>query len=136
MNYDGITATALELPPGFTPFFDIEGVHDDYEGLRVIVRGINNGHVWRIAFPGWDAYRALQNESDALVFGALCGTTHTGAMRIHGSSWAKEFAAEGTGWANSVEFLHIALAGGNSVVEVLLRDPPVFTQLTGREANV
>ena len=108
----------------------VEGLHDDYEGLRILLKGENDKGIektFRVFCESYIAYRNV-DESNRLKmlnqYPELC-SKWTLFMTFDSDfiSWIKE---ESNGVLGEQKLYHFVIASPNDIIELLLTEPPIF----------
>ena len=104
-----------------------EGLHDDYEGFRILLRGDDpTSPVLRISFSPSLAYRNI-DEGDLLR--TIYGIPDLGAsslFMVENSTWLEWFQEESHGIHDGEDIMHYAIYTANDCIDVLSAfDPTV-----------
>ena len=106
----------------------VEGLHDDYEGFRLIVRGGKPSRVFRIRFESHLGYRNF-DESERLKLISLFPSSSNGwsLFKTENSSfidWIVEESYEAH--VTRDEITHYFVVTPNDIVEILTTEEPII----------
>lgn len=112
-----------ELPKDFGRRFDVEELHDDSRGLRIVIR--SSDRRVEISFADPLSYR-VSYEGDVPELSSMLGHSPSGVAVLSGRGWLDElFGLDGILYKN-VQVTHWAIGGSNQLVEVISTDDPVI----------
>ncbi len=116
---------------GFPKTIHIEGLHDDYEGFRVIVRGGNPSKVYRINFETY--YLGYRNfdESERLKSLSIFpfDSREWCLFKTEDSDFIDWVVDESEGIQMKEDITHFFIATPNDMVEVLCLREPIIEKL-------
>lgn len=95
--------------------FTIEGLHDDYEGLRILFKSIDSERMCRASFKSYLCYRNI-DEGDYLIEG---DGISVGLFKTNKSLFVDWFKKEGSGKWDDTDITHYSFYTGNDCIEVL-----------------
>ncbi len=97
-----------------------EGLHDDYEGFRILLKGDDpNSSILRITFDATLAYRNI-DEGDLLrTIQARPDIGHFSLFTVECSTWLKWFHSESCEIHDGENIVHYAIYAANDCIDVL-----------------
>lgn len=103
----------------------LEGLHDDYEGFRLLLKGEGNSKMLRISFQFNLGFRNF-DESDRLktlnLIPELC--SKWSLFKVKDSTFTKWVIEESLEKYTNEELIHYIIATPNDIVEVLSMSEP------------
>ncbi len=105
--------------------FTVEGLYDDYEGLRILLKCHDNDRMCRALFDGHLCYRNI-DEGDFLVESEGFSA---GLFRAKKSSFLDWFKKQGDGKWENTDIIHYSFYTENDCIEVLSTVPPSVSWL-------
>lgn len=110
---------------GLTGSFQCLGLHDDKEGLRVLLEH-DSGRKVEIAFSGYTAYRNV-NESFRLRTWRLgAAPVQHVLLIVDNSSWLGWLREESDGVLNDRQIMHYAIYTGEDCIDIATESQPVI----------
>ncbi len=121
------TYEVWDIVPGRIIQGSVEGVIDDWEGFRVLIRDWDTDRVVRIAFASHVAYQN-RDESDFVGEGLRSEGLGRGCFyRVLQSEFAARFKADSL--RNFKDLKHFAIVTDADCIDVLATDEPLIEQL-------
>ena len=116
-----------DVVPGRLVRVSIEGVVDDWEGFRILLRDHESDRLIRVAFGSHVAYQN-RDESDLVGEAARSNGLGRGCFyRVRNSEFAARFAADSARQFGTLE--HFAIVTGTDCIDVLATAEPTVDQL-------
>ena len=111
----------------------LEAVHDDFEGLRFLLRGDDSrSPILRLLFESVVGYRSV-NESYRLKTWAAVGDMKMlpSLLRVENSQWLRDLIDEAGGVLQEESLVHYAIYTPEDCVDVATEFPPTVEWLAG-----
>lgn len=103
----------------------LEALHDDYEGIRLLLRGAGNAPTFRLQFASVIAYRNINESFRARTWAAAQGGTRVGSLRrvesSRGLAWLVE---ESGGLLDAAKLRHYAVYTPEDCIDVVTEFEP------------
>lgn len=116
---------------GFPKTLYIEGLHDDYEGFRILIKGGNPSKLYRINFGTY--YLGYRNfdESERLKSLHLfpCDCREWSLFKTKDSDFIDWLVDESKGIQSKDEITHYFIVTPNDMVEILCLSEPTIEEL-------
>lgn len=107
-----------------------EGLHDDYEGFRVLLKGSGDkACTFRIVFGTALAYRNIDEGDLQKTLHSIVCTEPCSLFIVENSTWLKWFQEESYGIHDDEEIIHYAIYTENDCIDILSAYPPVVEWL-------
>ncbi len=112
--------TKWEPLPEISSHLTCEGLHDDYEGFRILLKGTEpDSLTLRITFDPALAYRNV-DEGDLLqTISEIKSPGESSLFIVKNSSWKKWFNEESSGLHNDDDIIHYAIYTADDCIDVL-----------------
>lgn len=121
------TYEVWDVVPGRLVRASVEGVIDDWEGFRVLLRDHETDRMFRIAFGSRVAY---QNRDESDLDGEAARSNGLGRgcfYRVHGSEFEARFKADSVRQFDNLK--HFAIITDADCIDVLAIEEPQVEQL-------
>jgi hypothetical protein len=103
-----------------------EGIHDDYEGFRILLKGKNaNDPILRIHFDSTIAYRNIEEGKRPKTLERI--TEKSTLYIVKNSNWLKWISNESFGMYDNLDIIHFAIYSLNDWIDVLSVKHPIVT---------
>ena len=114
----------------FPQTVNVEGIHDDYEGFRIILRGGNPSRVYKLSFENYLGYRNFDESYRLKSLNMFPNNSREWCLFISKDSdfinWA---VIESEGFQTKEKIIHFYIATPNDIVEVLSFEEPEIEEL-------
>ena len=116
-----------DVVPGRSVFASVEGLIDDWEGFRLLLRDYEGDRMFRITFPAFVAY---QNRDESDLHGETVRSDGLGRgcfYRVKNSEFVARFKMDSL--RDSYVLEHFAIVTDSDCVDVLATEEPIFEYL-------
>jgi hypothetical protein len=105
-----------------------EGIHDDYEGFRILLKGEDqNASILRIKFESALAYRNVEDGKRSKTQDLLSDAKDFSLYTVINSKWLNWFSEENYGMYDGLNLVHYAILSLNDWIDVLSAEQPIVT---------
>ncbi|MDD1617269.1 MAG: hypothetical protein CG439_2414, partial [Methylococcaceae bacterium NSP1-2] len=106
------------------PRLHCEGIHDDYEGFRILLRENYHSPVLRVLFDAVRSYR-WSDEGDLLrTVASINNPSRSSLFKVDNSSWVKWFHEETYDIHKERDIKHFAIYTSDDCIDVLSEFEP------------
>ncbi|MFQ5700168.1 MAG: hypothetical protein ACE5IL_18040 [Myxococcota bacterium] len=111
-----------------------EAIHDDVEGLRILLRGDNpSGSTLRLRFESVIGYRNVNESYRLQTWGELNMAQQPPLLIVENSSWIKWLHNEAGEVIDSEKVVHYAVFTSEDCIDILTEFPPTVEWLGSPE---
>ena len=112
--------------PGLPSVLYVEALHDDAEGLRILLRGEDKAsRALRVTFDRVVGYRNVNESFRLRTWASIAGApTRTCLLMVRGSAWVEWLVAESAGLLDGRALTHYAVHTGDDCIDVVVESPP------------
>lgn len=103
----------------------VEAIHDDYEGFRVMLKGLGNACTLRLTFESAVAYRNINESFRARTWGARSSHIGLPSLRlVEHSRWLEWLVEESGGILDARKLTHYAIYTPEDCIDVVTEFEP------------
>lgn len=114
----------------FPKAISIEGIHDDYEGFRIIIRGYNPDRVFKLLFDNYLGYRNFDESYRLKSIPQFPDNGKNWCLFISNDSEFIDWVVlESNGFLQKGNILHFFIVTTNDIVDILTFDEPICEEL-------
>ena len=114
----------------FPQTVNVEGIHDDYEGFRIILRGGKPSRVYKLSFQNYLGYRNFNESYRLKSFDSYPVNSQEWCLFISKESEFIDWVVDQSeGFLSKEKIIHFYIATPNDIVEVLSFDEPEIEEL-------